>query len=64
MERWREFFHYKGKIFHEDLFSWCIQRGLKFLDVIVIESHNTCTNQLVSSIVFECLSPICCTDSS
>ena len=53
MEIWRECFHQKGKIFHQDVFSWFIQGRLKFLDVIVIELHNTCTSYLASSIVFK-----------
>ena len=64
MERWRESFHQKGKIYHQDVFSWCIQNRLKFIDVIVIKSHNTCINQLASSIVFVCLSQSCCAGSS
>ena len=35
MERWREGFHQKGKIYQEDLFSWCIPGRLKLPDVIV-----------------------------
>ena len=64
MERRREGFHQKGKIYQQDVFSWCIQGRVKLLDVIVIKSHNTCTRQLASSIVFTCLSPSCCTGSS
>ena len=60
MERLREGFHQKGKIYQQDVFSWCIQRRLKLLDVMVIKSHNTCTSQLVSSIGFGCLSPSRC----
>ena len=40
---------------------------LKFLDVFrhsVIKSHNTCTTQLVSCVVFECLFPSYCLASS
>ena len=47
-----------------NIFSWCIQGRLKILDVIVLNSHNTCTNQLASSIIFECMYTSCCTDSS
>ena len=64
MERLREGFHQKGKIYQQDAFSWCIQRRLKILDVIVIKSHNTCTSQLYSSIGFGCLSPSCCAVNS
>ena len=64
MEKRRECFHQKGKTIQQDLFSWCIKGRLKLLDVIVIKSHNTCTNKLASSIVFECLSPSCCTCNS
>ena len=46
MERWREDFHQKGKIYQQDVFSWCIQGA-----------HNTCPKQLANSIVFGCLSP-------
>ena len=53
MERWRENFHQKGKIYQEDIFSWCIQGTRKLLDVMLpFKSHNTYTKQLVSSIVF------------
>ena len=65
MERWREGFHRKGKIYQQDVFSWCIQVLLMLLDVmLVLKLHNTCTNQLASSLVFGCLSPSCCTGSS
>ena len=61
MERWREDFHQKGKIYRQDVFSWCIQGALKLLDVSkshdALKSHNTCTNQLANSLVFGCLSP-------
>ena len=50
MERWRKGFHLKGEIYQQDVFPWCIQRRLTFLDVIVVKSHNTCPNQLASSI--------------
>ena len=33
MERWREGFHQKGKIYKQDVFSWCIQ-GSKLESVI------------------------------
>ena len=48
MERLREGFHQKGKIYQQDLFLWCIQMRLKILDVTAIKSHNTCISQLVS----------------
>ena len=54
----------KGKIYQQDAFSWCIHGRLKLFGVIIIKSHNTCTNELASSIVFECLSPSCCAGSS
>ena len=44
MERWREDFHQKGKIYQQDVFLWCIQGALKLLDA--------CTKQLANSIVF------------
>ena len=44
MERLREGFHQKGKIYEEHVFSWCIQGRLKILDVTVIKSQNTCTS--------------------
>ena len=51
-------FHHKGKIYQQDVFSWCIQGRLKLLDVmLVLKSHNTCTTQQATSIVFGCLSP-------
>ena len=53
MERWKEDFYEKGEICQEDVLLWCIQGKLKLLDVIVIKSHNTCTNQQASSIVFD-----------
>ena len=56
MERWREDFHQKGKIYQQDVLSWCIQGALKLLNV-ALKSHNTCTNQLANSLVFGCLSP-------
>ena len=31
MERWREDFHQKSKIYHQDVFSWCIQVTLNLL---------------------------------
>ena len=34
MERWREDFHQKGKIYQQDVFTWCIQGALKLLDVM------------------------------
>ena len=52
MERWREKFHQNGKIYQQDVCLRCIQGRLKFLDVVVINSHNACTNQLASSVVF------------
>ena len=64
MERWREDFHQKGKIYQQDVFSWCIPGRLKLLDVIIIKSHNTCNSQLASSIVFGCYSPSFCGVSS
>ena len=64
MKKLREGFRQKGKIYQEGAFSWCIQRRLQILDVIVIKSHNTCTSQLSSSIGFACLSPSCCAVNS
>ena len=64
MDRLRKGFHRKGKIYQQDVFSWCIQRRLKILDVIVIKSHNTCISQPASSIEFGCLSTSCCAVSS
>ena len=55
----------KGKTYQQDVFSWCAQGRLKLLDVmLVLKSHNTCTNQPASSIVFGCLSPSRCTGRS
>ena len=34
MERWREDFHQKGKIYQQDVFSSCIQGALKLHDVM------------------------------
>ena len=31
MERWREGLHQKGKIYQQDVFSWCIQGTVKLL---------------------------------
>ena len=53
MERWREDFHQKGKIYQQNVFSWCIPGRLKLLDVIFIKSHNTCNSQVASSILFD-----------
>ena len=64
MERWRESFHQKDRIYQQDVFSCCIRCGLKLVDVIVLKSHNKCTNQLASSLVFGCLTPSCCAVSS
>ena len=61
MERQRGGLHQKGKIYQQDVFSWRIQGTLKLLDVKAIKPHNTCTNQLASSVVFEYMSPSCCT---
>ena len=41
MERLREGFHQKGKIYQLVVFPWCVQGKLKALDVIVIKSRNT-----------------------
>ena len=60
MERWREGFRQKGKICQQDVFSWCIPGRLKFLDVIVIKSHNICNRQLANSIVFGFFSKVLC----
>ena len=60
MERWRESFHQIGKIYQQDVFSWCIPEKLKLLDVIVIKLHNTCNSQLARSIVFGCYSQSFC----
>ena len=32
MERWKEESQQKGKIYQQDVFSWCIQGTLKLLD--------------------------------
>ena len=63
MERWKEGLHQKDKIYQQDVFSWCIQERLKLLGVI-LKSHITRTKRLASSIVFGCLFPSCCIDSS
>ena len=57
MERWREGFHQKGKIYQQDIFSWYIPGRLKLLDVI--KSDSTC-----NSLVFGCYSPSFCAVSS
>ena len=64
METWRQGFHQKGKIYQQDLFSWCILGTLKPLDVIVIKLHNTFSSQLASSRVFGSYSPSFCAVSS
>ena len=64
MERLREGFHQKGKIYQLVVFPWCIQGKLKALDVIVIKSRNTWNSQLVSAIGFGCLFPSFCAVSS
>ena len=60
MARWREGF----QLYQQDVFSWCIQMKLKLYDAVVLKSHNRCTNQLASSVVFVCLSLTCCAGSS
>ena len=45
MEKWRDGFHQKGKIYQQDLFSWRIPgRLFNVHDVIVIKLHNTCNS--------------------
>ena len=34
MERWTESFHQKGKIYQQDVFSWCNQETLRLFDVM------------------------------
>ena len=34
MEKWKEDFHPKGKLYQQDVFLWCIQGTLKLLDVM------------------------------
>ena len=34
MERWREGFHQKDKIYQQDVFSWCLQGTLKLSDIM------------------------------
>ena len=51
MERWREDFHQKGKIYQQDVFSWCIQGALKLLDACslkVTQYMHQPTSQLFS----------------
>ena len=60
MERWRECFHQKGKIYQQDVFSWCIPEKLRHLNVIFIKLHNTFNSLLARSIVFQCYSPSFC----
>ena len=50
IERQRDGFHQKGKIYQQDVFSWYIPRRLKLLDVI--KSQSTCNSQLTSCTVF------------
>ena len=40
MKRWREDLHQKGKIYQQDVFSWCIQGTLKLLDVMWPQSQS------------------------
>ena len=42
MERWKEDFPQKGKMYcyQQDVFSWCIQGTLKLLDVIGPQSQS------------------------
>ena len=47
MERWKEAFHEKVKIYQQDVFSWYAQERLKFLNGMVTKSHNTCASQLL-----------------
>ena len=47
MEKGRQGIHQKAKIYQQDVFSWCIQRRLKLLEILlVLKSQNTCTNQI------------------
>ena len=65
MERWREDFHQKGKIYQHGVFSWCNLRDTEASRChVALKSQNACTNQLASSILFECLSPSFRTGSS
>ena len=64
MGRWKEGFHQKGKIYQQDVFSWCIPERMRLHDVIFISSHNTCNSQPASSMVFGCYSPNFCAVSS
>ena len=40
MKRWKEGFNQTGKIYQQDLFTWCIPGRLKLPYVIVIKSRN------------------------
>ena len=41
MEKWREGFHQKGKLYQQDIFSWCIPGMLKLLDVMLVFKSDT-----------------------
>ena len=47
-----EGFRRKAKINQQDVFLSCIQGRLKLLNDIVMKSHNTCTNQPASFLLF------------
>ena len=56
MQSWREVYHLKDTIKQQEVFKMFSKRRLKSLDVFshsAEKPHNTCTTQLVSSIVFE-----------
>ena len=56
METSREVYHLKGTIKQQDVFMVFSKRRLNSLDVLrhsVEKPHNTCTTQLVNSVIFE-----------
>ena len=55
METSREVYHLKGTIKQQDVFMVFSKRRLNSLDVLrhsVEKPHNTCTTQLVNSVIF------------
>ena len=48
MERWREDFHQKGKIYQQGVFLWCIQGTRKSCNLKVTQYMHQPTSQLYS----------------
>ena len=64
MERWKENFHPKGKLYQQDIFMVYSRDTEASRCHVALKSHSRCTNQLASSILFGCMFPSFCTGSS